>query len=111
MTPAQEARLRILLDRVTDSMLKNMDPDKWPGGDRPLTELSRDERGDLNWCLKILVQQQSVVNNGNRLLDKRQPDAPGDNAPTDDDEKRQAELIATEREAKKLLKEVKARAK
>lgn len=111
MTPAQEARLRILLDRVTDSMLKDMDPDCWPGGDERLTNLSRDDRGDLNWCLKILGQKVSLVTQGQRLLEKKEPEGAGPTSPTDDDEKAEAERLAAEREAKRLLKEVKARAK
>jgi hypothetical protein len=48
----QYARLKGLSEKLTDVVLVEANPEKWPGVGKELAELTRDERGDRYWCKK-----------------------------------------------------------
>lgn len=75
MTPEQRDRLKALLDKVTDSMLLDLNPDYWPGAGKRAAEMRREDRGDLAWVLKIPSQKLVIILQGERLL--RDSDTPG----------------------------------
>jgi hypothetical protein len=52
MRDDQYAKLKGLSEKLTDVVLVEANPEKWPGADRELADLTRDERGDRYWCKK-----------------------------------------------------------
>lgn len=52
MRDDQYTRLKGLSEKLTDVVLKEANPEKWPGDGKELASLTRDERGDRYWCKK-----------------------------------------------------------
>lgn len=45
-------RLTELSDKLTEVVINEANPDNWPGAEKPVKQLSKDERGDRYWSKK-----------------------------------------------------------
>jgi hypothetical protein len=57
----QYERLKQLQEKLTDTVLHEADPDKWPGQGKELAEITRDERGDRYWCKRNAAATLSII--------------------------------------------------
>ncbi|CQH34491.1 TPA: hypothetical protein PXJ75_002865 [Yersinia enterocolitica] len=108
-----KTRLTTLCDKLTDVVLTESDPDNWPGADKAINELSKDERGDRYWdkknaaaSLTLLIKVHSLIGMHNR--GGKTPD----NSPSADTEEEMAKEVATaERDAKRVVERALKKAK
>jgi hypothetical protein len=84
MREDQVKRLEDVSERLAEVALRDADPDNWTASDVPLVDMTRDQRGDANWCRKTAVQTVALLNQVQRLLLSTQ--APGGGAPAPDGE-------------------------
>lgn len=63
-----KTRLSTLCDQLTDVVLQEADPTQWPGADKQISELTKDERGDRYWdkknaaaSLTLLIKVHSLL--------------------------------------------------
>ncbi|WP_286975756.1 hypothetical protein [Pseudomonas sp.] len=101
MREDQLTKLQNLSEGLADVVISETDPAGWPGAGKPLSELTKDERGDRYWTKKNAAATMTlllkVVNISNLLAGNRKPPAADQEQELDD------ELAAAEREAVALL--------
>lgn len=85
MRQDQIARLRDLVEKLADVLLEEADPDTWPGAGMPISEMTKEERGDRYWCKKnaaatftLLERANSTVNDAEDPNRHRSPDEEAD---------------------------------
>lgn len=105
MEPEQRARMADVMDRLTDVVLRDADPDSWTAPGKTLKAMTKEERGDAAWCRKTACMSVSLLLQFQRLHQQAEQEAPaGDVAPSLDEE-----LAAAEVKARALLERVGAR--
>ena len=101
MRDDQIVRLQALSERLGEVVIEEVDPHKWPGNDKPLGELTQQERGDRYWCKKNAAATMTLllkVVNITGVLNKQKPGEP-DSAGDEMD----SELAAAELEAAAII--------
>jgi hypothetical protein len=68
MTPAQRLRLQKLGNKVLQAALDELDPRCFPGAGKAPAELTKQQRGDKFWHLKVTRAQLAVVSDIEQLL-------------------------------------------
>lgn len=104
MREDQIDRLRELSEGLAEVVIAETDPHAWPGSDKTLSELTKEERGDRYWCKKNaaatmtlllkVVNIAGIVGRGNK---------PGETSAEDELD---SELAAAERQAAAMLERV-----
>ncbi|WP_158785151.1 hypothetical protein [Pantoea sp. BAV 3049] len=68
MSDDYKNRLTELSDKLTDVVINEADPDNWPGAEKPIKQLTKDERGDRYWSKKnaagtltLLIKVHSLI--------------------------------------------------
>lgn len=116
MRDDQYAKLKGLQEKLTDVVLVEADPAKWPGDGKALADLSRDERGDRYWCKKNAAATLTMlmkVHSLTGVLEQRggfgapPPDPEGADGEADLDK----EIRSAEREAARIIQRVTAGAR
>lgn len=103
MRKDQLKQLESLQEKLIDVLLVEADPDNWPAAEKLPMDLTRDERGDRYWCKKNASASLSVLNKVMGIIHyKEKPTIqPGTGAAAN--EEIESEIIASEREASKIL--------
>jgi len=105
MESEQRDRIADVMGRLTEVALRDADPDSWTAAHKSLKDMSKAERGDAAWCRKTACMTVSLLLQFQRLHQQAAQDpAPGDVAPSLDEE-----LAAAEAKARELLERVGAR--
>jgi len=106
MEPEQRERLADVMGRLTEVALRDADPDSWTAPGKTLKAMTKEERGDAAWCRKTACMTVSLLLQFQRLHQQatQEAPAPGDVAPSLDEE-----LAAAEAKARELLERVGAR--
>lgn len=68
MRPDQLARLEVLRDRLVERSLADADPAGWTASEKAPRDMTREERGDANWCRGIAVRTVSLTLQVQRLM-------------------------------------------
>jgi hypothetical protein len=68
MTPEQLARVTTLHDKLLEVALTDADPAHWIGVGKKPSELTRDERGDAQWCRKLAIATVALTMQVQRLM-------------------------------------------
>ncbi|AKL35622.1 hypothetical protein NMD36_09460 [Escherichia coli] len=100
-----KTRLTALTDKLTDVVLQEADPANWPGADKKVSELTKDERGDRYWdkknaaaSLTLLIKVHSLIGMQTR------GGTPSDNPGQDDEAFELGQQVAkAEREAAAII--------
>ncbi len=105
MRDDQYTRLKALTEKLTDVVLTEADPDKWPGFSQELAFLSREDRGDRYWCKKNAAATLSVLMRVHNLVGviERDGRAPTEPLAEEGESDLDKEVSAAEREAKAIL--------
>lgn len=105
MRADQYDKLKTLSERLTDVVLIEVDPEKWPGG-VDLATLSRDARGDRYWCKKnaaatltLLTKIQSLTG----MVERSQSGSTPPQPEVDDEADLDREIRSAEREAARII--------
>ncbi|WP_368913507.1 hypothetical protein [Mixta calida] len=105
MHDSYKTRLTALTDKLTDVVIHEVDPDNWPGADKPLSQHTKDERGDRYWfkknaaaSLTLLVKVHSLIG-----MQERAGGAPNTNSAGDDDFELGQQVVKAEREAAAII--------
>ena len=112
MRQDQFERLQALEERLTDTFLSEAEPDKWPGAGLDPGALDQQTRGDRYWCKKNAVATLSLIQRVGALVGQVQQAGSGTmppGAPDAEGEARDhldAEVKAAEKEAEKLMREL-----
>ncbi|HHC8921427.1 TPA: hypothetical protein ACN3MR_002895 [Stenotrophomonas maltophilia] len=104
MRDDQRKRLQDVSESLAEVAIRDADPSNWTAFDKPLCDMSKDERGDAAWCRKTAVQSVALLCRLQQLL--RDTGAPGGG---DKDPDPEAEIKAAEREASRLLERIGAK--
>ena len=98
MRPDQFERIKDLAERLADAFIMEADPDEWPGAGTPMSEWSKDVRGDRHWTKKNAIGTGAVLRQTLDLLsrDKLSSTVPGSTAEEDDLD---AQIRAAEKKA------------
>jgi hypothetical protein len=116
MRDDQYTKLKSLTEKLTDVVLVEADPAKWPGEGKALAALTRDERGDRYWCKKNAAATLTMlmkVHSLTGVLEQRggfgapPADPEGDGGEADLDK----EINAAEREAARIIERVRSGAR
>ncbi|MFY1054666.1 hypothetical protein ACOQNP_23860 [Ectopseudomonas khazarica] len=102
MRDDQIVRLQALSERLGEVVIEEVDPHKWPGNDKPLGELTQQERGDRYWCKKNAAATMTLllkVVNIAGVLNRQKPAPDAGHAVDELD----GELAAAEREAQAII--------
>ncbi|CAM4032361.1 hypothetical protein [Ectopseudomonas alcaliphila] len=102
MRDDQIVRLQALSERLGEVVIEEVDPHKWPGNDKPLGELTQQERGDRYWCKKNAAATMTLllkVVNIAGILNRQKPAPDAGHAVDELD----GELAAAEREAQAII--------
>ena len=102
MRDDQIVRLQALSERLGEVVIEEVDPHKWPGNDKPLAELTQQERGDRYWCKKNAAATMTLllkVVNIAGILNRQKPAPDAGHAVDELD----GELAAAEREAAAII--------
>lgn len=123
MRQDQFERLHSLEEKLTDVLLKEAEPDKWPGHGIEPGAMDKSTRGDRYWCKKNAVATISLIQRVGSLIgavrlrgDGTLPPA-GPPAETEDEgeeaqqDSMEEEVLAYEKEAAKLLRDMQADSK
>lgn len=102
MREDQFRRLTDLSEKLTETVLRDADPDNWIGHGKTAAEMSKDERGDAVWCRKLAVQSLTVLGRVQHLLQNERDR--GGRAPEEPDP--EEEIRRAEQEAARLLERV-----
>jgi hypothetical protein len=101
MRSDQLDRMQVLAEGLAEVVISEADPSQWPGNDKPLAEITQQERGDRYWCKKnaaatmtLLVRVMNICGTLNRTK------AP---VGSDDDDGLDNDIAKAEREAQALL--------
>lgn len=117
MRQDQYERLQALSEKLTDVLLHEAEPEKWPGHGLDPGAMDQKTRGDRYWCKKNAVATISLAQRVGALIGQVQvagagttpPDAPADGEDGGAGAARDhldAEVQAAEQEAARLLKEL-----
>ena len=105
MRDDQYSKLKALSEKLTDVVLTEANPEHWNGRDKPLEELTRNERGDRYWCkrnaaatLSVLMRIYTVTG----MVERAGSRAPAE-LPDAGDSDLDKEVRSAEREAKAIL--------
>lgn len=104
MRPDQIERLNDLTEKLAEVVLEEADPNEWPGSGVPLSEMSKQERGDRYWCKKNASATFALLLRTQSLLTDAQDPHRNRSAQEDDDLEKQ--IKAKEKEADRMLKRV-----
>lgn len=128
MRQDQYERLQDLEEKLTDVLLAESDPDRWPGRGIEASAMDKSTRGDRYWCKKNAVATLSLIQRVGNLIGVIQvrgsgttpanppagePPAAEDGEETPDQREADldAEVLAYEKEAAELLRGMKDGAK
>ena len=109
MRQDQYERLVALSEKLTDTLLVEIDPEKWPGAGLDPMTMDQQTRGDRYWCKKNAAATLTLIMKNNSLFDLIRRQAPGNDPPptTPSEESEEdgmdAQIRRAEREATKLL--------
>lgn len=60
MTPDQDAKFAAIEDRLAEALIRDADPENWPGNGPGVllgtAQISRQDRGDRDWTLKVAMR-------------------------------------------------------
>lgn len=110
MRPDQSERLSRLSESLTEVVLTEADPSTWTGGDTPVAQLTKDDRGDRYWCKKNAAATLALLGRVEHLLANfrdRGPASPKQDEP-DEGESLEREIARAEAEASRHLQRVMA---
>lgn len=102
MRDDQITRLQALSERLGEVVISEVDPNEWPGADKPLAQLTQQERGDRYWCKKNAAATMTLllkVVNIAGVLNRQKPAPDAGHAVDELD----GELAAAEREAQAII--------
>lgn len=108
MRTDQLTRLEVLCDRLLEVALSDADPENWSASGKKLAEMTRDERGDAQWCRRLAVQTVALTMQVQRLMQNPVtggavvPDQPGKTEP-DEAEAVDAEIARYESAASQVI--------
>ncbi|EAQ6129194.1 hypothetical protein AXA88_09025 [Salmonella enterica] len=98
-------RLTNLIDKLTNVVIEEADPDNWSGSKKPVKELTKDERGDRYWDKKNAAASLTLLIKVHSLIGIQSRGATGENA--DDDDFGLAQQVAkAEKEAAAIIERV-----
>lgn len=113
MRQDQYERLQELEEKLTDVLIGEVEPSKWPGHGLDAGAMDQQTRGDRYWCKKNAVATISLVQRVGVLIGQVQlrgagttPPAEGEQASEGQQDHLDDEVIAAEKEAAKLLKDL-----
>jgi hypothetical protein len=110
----QYEKLKALQEKLTDTVIDEADPDKWPGEGKELAELTREERGDRYWCKRNAAASLSIIMKMHNLIGVIEHGAsrkPNELEGDDEGDDLDTEVKAAEREAKRILNRMQTRAR
>lgn len=111
MRQDQLERLQALEEKLTDVLLGEAEPDKWPGHGLDPGAMDQQTRGDRYWCKKNAVATISLIQRVGTLVGHVQLRGTGTTPPEGEDGQPQEdhledEVKSAEKEAAKLLREL-----
>lgn len=104
MRDDQRQRLADISEALAEVAIRDADPANWTAANKPLCDMTKEERGDAAWCRKTAVQSVALLGRLQQILRDTGGGKPGD----DDDPA--SDIKRAEKEARKLLERVGARA-
>lgn len=104
MREDQRQRLADISEALAEVAIRDADPANWTAADKPLCDMTKEERGDAAWCRKTAVQSVALLGRLQQILRDTGGKKPGD----DDDP--ESDIKRAEKEANKLLERIGARA-
>ncbi|MCC6196798.1 MAG: hypothetical protein IT518_20280 [Burkholderiales bacterium] len=107
----QYDRLQALQERLTDTVLQEADPDRWPGEGKELAALTREERGDRYWCKRNAAATLSIIMKVHTLLGATHARGVARPNETDDEVDLEQEVRQAEKEAAAILEKMQKRAR
>jgi len=99
----------MLSEKLADVVIDEADPDSWPGAGMPLSELSKEDRGDRYWCKKNAAASLSLLSKVEEIVADQ--NGTGVRLFERSDDELDKEIARAEREAEKLLDKVNKAAK
>lgn len=104
MRDDQRQRLADIYEALAEVAIRDADPANWTAADKPLCDMTKEERGDAAWCRKTAVQSVALLGRLQQIL----RDTGGGKSGDDDDPA--SDIKRAEKEARKLLERVGVRA-
>ncbi|HDS1602775.1 hypothetical protein [Stenotrophomonas maltophilia] len=104
MRDDQRQRLADISEALAEVAIRDADPANWTAADKPLCDMTKEERGDAAWCRKTAVQSVALLGRLQQIL----RDTGGGKSGDDDDPA--SDIKRAEKEARKLLERVGVRA-
>lgn len=105
MREDQIKRLEDVSQRLAEVAIRDADPETWTASEVPLVDMTRDERGDANWCRKTAVQTLAVLAHVQRILTASPaPGAPG--AGSEVEASPEDQIARAERAANEMLERI-----
>ncbi|WP_164178573.1 hypothetical protein [Stenotrophomonas maltophilia] len=104
MRDDQRQRLADISEALAEVAIRDADPANWTAADKPLCDMTKEERGDAAWCRKTAVQSVALLGRLQQIL----RDTGGGKSGDDDDPA--SDIKRAENEARKLLERVGVRA-
>ncbi|PZS48857.1 hypothetical protein [Stenotrophomonas maltophilia] len=104
MRDDQRQRLADIYEALAEVAIRDADPANWTAADKPLCDMTKEERGDAAWCRKTAVQSVALLGRLQLIL----RDTGGGKSGDDDDPA--SDIKRAEKEARKLLERVGVRA-
>lgn len=101
-----KTRLTELSDKLTDTVLVEADPDCWPGADKPISEHTKEERGDRYWFKKNAAATLTLLTKVHTLIGLHTRGGTPKEAPSDGDFELGKQIAAAEREAAKIIERI-----
>lgn len=109
MRQDQYEKLQAIEEKLVDVLVKEAEPEKWPGHGLDPGAMDQQTRGDRYWCKKNAVATLSLVQRVGVLIGQVQQHGAGTSPPDGEGEDGEAkdhlddEVKAAEKEAAKLL--------
>ncbi|HHA2942795.1 hypothetical protein [Stenotrophomonas maltophilia] len=104
MRDDQRQRLADISEALAEVAIRDADPANWTAANKPLCDMTKEERGDAAWCRKTAVQSVALLGRLQQIL----RDTGGGKSGDDDDPA--SDIKRAEKEARKLLERVGVRA-
>ncbi|MBH1564725.1 hypothetical protein I5U69_17510 [Stenotrophomonas maltophilia] len=104
MRDDQRQRLADISEALAEVAIRDADPANWTAANKPLCDMTKEERGDAAWCRKTAVQSVALLVRLQQIL----RDTGGGKSGDDDDP--ESDIKRAEKEARKLLERVGVRA-
>ena len=114
MKAEQYLKLQDLIERLTDVVISDADPDNWIGKDIKPNDLTQVQRGDAYWCRKMAVASLAVLTRVVTLVEiiqNQSKKGSGAAEVTDNDRELEAAVASAEKEAGSLLDKLQRRQK